>query len=213
MSKDTRIASFYPASSEGALEVLALPVTGDYSGRTGWQWITLADGSLAFGCFPHGLGLEMLEDQHIRDHSDANAASEVHMVYADLDHNALADREPKPSPARSPEYQAALNSVIAAERSLRDEFILDVKRLMPEGVGAVLFHINDTPRLAVAAMLDTNGCDVTAEYELTAAYEMIDDHAIDMGVTTDDEAGSFLDDHGSANRLYAIWKNNARTGE
>lgn len=48
-----------PTTPDEVSYVLGLPVD-DLDGRSDWEWIALADGSLIFGCFPLSIAFETL---------------------------------------------------------------------------------------------------------------------------------------------------------
>jgi len=95
--------------------------------------------------------------------------------------------------ARSPEYTAALNAIIAAENAFHEAGLAELHRLMPDDVSALIFTINDTPRLSFDAYRDLNGEEFEAEdigpYDL---YDHIDEVAMEMGFREWDDADNWL---------------------
>lgn len=103
----------------------------------------------------------------------------------------------------SPEFVAARNTLTKADLGFREAFIAEVKRVMPEGVEAVLFYINDTPRLTVGEMLNRHGISV-GEYELSDVFDFIDTAASELGVRDYEDADIFLDEYGTDGEQFVI---------
>jgi len=92
----------------------------------------------------------------------------------------------------SPEFKAARKAFVDAEWAFRDAAMAEIRRRMPDGVDAVVFFINDTPRLSVFDMLDADGESVLDEYESSDAFEAIDTIAAELGVRDAEDADAFL---------------------
>ncbi len=64
------IATAAPVKSDGARE-LVLRANEDRDGRSGWMWITLANGDLILGVFPHGDTHEIASQAAAKDTANA----------------------------------------------------------------------------------------------------------------------------------------------
>lgn len=94
------------------------------------------------------------------------------------------------------EYHAAREAYWDAQKEFRSISISEVRRLIPDGVSAVLFDLSDDPtipRLTVSGCLNDIGVeDDTSVLEDAGVYDSIDQLAADMEAFSWEEADSFL---------------------
>lgn len=64
---------------------------------------------------------------------------------------------------RSADYDEALTALTEAEHTFWAASIAEAERMMPSGVQALIFRVNDTPRLAFDAYLDEGGTEYDGE--------------------------------------------------
>ena len=93
-------------------------------------------------------------------------------------------------------YKADRDAYWEAQRRFRATAEAEIRRLMPEGVSAVILSINDTPRLTVDSYVDGEGNEVDP-YEWdgaedTADFDVLDQIAGDMEDFTWEEDDTFL---------------------
>lgn len=97
-------------------------------------------------------------------------------------------------------YQDARRAAIGAENAFRDAAVSEIQRLMPDGVIALIFALNDTPRLAFEAFLvegDADGEEREAEEIDDFAgqpylYDNLDSIAMELGFRDFEDADNEL---------------------
>ncbi|GAB2699213.1 dGTP triphosphohydrolase [Microbacterium marinum] len=101
------------------------------------------------------------------------------------------------------DYTDARDHYWTAQRDFREAAVAEMERQMTEGIHAVILEINDTPRLAVADLLDADGKSVMhdADGEEHPQWDVLDSIAADMEVFTWDEGDSFLFRHDGGGRF------------
>lgn len=101
---------------------------------------------------------------------------------------------------RSPEYVDAVQAVIAADEAFGQASIAEMRRLMPEGVEALILRVNDTPRLTFDAFIDADGEEQEAEdIDLIIrdgeVYDAIDEVAMQMDIRDNEDASNWFVGH------------------
>ena len=83
------IGHYWPMSPNATMNALALPVVADDNtdGRSGWEWIRLADGTLFVGFRPMGEGYFMLEGDQSDDYYAAEQAGTIYSIEADVEND------------------------------------------------------------------------------------------------------------------------------
>ena len=98
---------------------------------------------------------------------------------------------------QSPAYREAVTAIIAAEGEFWEASIREAIRLIPAGVRALNFRINDTPRLVFDAYLDEDGTEHEAEAidgddDASGLFDALDKIAMQLGVHEHDDAATWL---------------------
>ncbi|KDA04526.1 hypothetical protein DC31_06475 [Microbacterium sp. CH12i] len=100
---------------------------------------------------------------------------------------------------QSPAYCEAVTAIVNAEVEFWEASIREVTRLIPAGVCALLFRINDTPRLTFDAYLDEDGVEHEAEEvggDDGGLFDTLDEIAMQLGVHEHDDAATWLLSYG-----------------
>ena len=95
----------------------------------------------------------------------------------------------------SPEFTSARDAYSHAAAQFHFAFIAEVERLIPTGVAAVLFSINDTPRMTFAGFRLADGSERDPEEidELRPGlHDTLDMLAAEQGFTDPEAADSYL---------------------
>jgi len=101
----------------------------------------------------------------------------------------------------SPAYRDAVTEVISAEGAFWEASISEAIRLIPDGVSALIFRINDTPRLTFDAYLDQDGTEHEADEidgdgdgdgDDLSLFDALDEIAMQLNVHEHDDAATWL---------------------
>ncbi len=103
-------------------------------------------------------------------------------------------------------YREAVQAIIAADAAFWDASLREAVRLMPAPVAALIFRVNDTPRLAFDAYLDALGEEHDAEeiddqLRAPGLFDAIDEVAMQLGVGDPEDAAAWLLSHADEERF------------
>lgn len=103
-------------------------------------------------------------------------------------------------------YREAVKAIIAADAAFWDASLREAVRLMPPPVAALIFRVNDTPRLAFDAYLDALGEEYDAEdiddqLRAPGLFDAIDEVAMQLGVGDPEDAAAWLLSHADEERF------------
>ncbi|MGN6325794.1 hypothetical protein [Pseudolysinimonas sp.] len=96
----------------------------------------------------------------------------------------------------SAHYQRMRQAYWSAADAFRETAIAEVCALMPEGVHAVLLELNETPRLAVTDLVDSDFNSLMEKWDPSPELDAIDHVFFEMELHTWDDADNLLRRHG-----------------